>query len=78
MHLAFELDAARIDLPAGLGLNLPLVLRADIDTLHNHTIFFRQNVDHFTAFTLIFKASADNFNSIAFANLNSHSFTLLR
>jgi hypothetical protein len=78
MHLALELDAARIDLASCLSLDLALMLDADIDTLHNYTIFIRQNVNHFATFSFILEASIDNFNGIAFANLNSHSFTLPR
>jgi hypothetical protein len=78
VELSLELNATGIDLASCLGLDLLLVFDANIDTLHDYTALVRQNVNHFTALSFIFEAPADNFNSIAFANLNSHSFTLPR
>jgi hypothetical protein len=73
MHLALKLDTARIDLPTGLSLDLTLVFGTNVDTLHNNAILIWQNVDHLATFPFIFKAPADYLNSIAFANLDSHS-----
>jgi hypothetical protein len=73
MDLSFELDAARVDLPACLRLDLFLVFGTDIDSLYHHAILIWQDIDHFAAFSFILEASTDHFDSVAFANLDSHT-----
>jgi hypothetical protein len=70
---SLELDAAGVDIATGLGLDLFLVLGADVHTLDYNTAVIKENIDHLTALAFIFEAAADDFNSVAFANLYFHT-----
>jgi hypothetical protein len=72
VNRSFELDAARVDVAAGLGLDLFLMLGADVHTLAYNTAVINKNIDHFTALAFIFEAATDDFNGVAFANLYFH------
>jgi hypothetical protein len=52
---AFEFDAARVKWCALAGLNLALVLLAQVDALHHHAPLVGQNVDDFTTLAFIFR-----------------------
>jgi hypothetical protein len=71
---ALVLNPTRIQIPATLGLNLFLVLGADIDALDGNAAFISEYIDHFPAFTLVFQAPSGDFYCIAFANFDFHYF----
>jgi hypothetical protein len=66
----FELNNARVHLTALSGLHLALVLLADIDTLNNDALRFRNHPDYLATLAFVLASTADNFNRIAFANFN--------
>src|SRR5512138_286690 len=72
IDLAFELDAARVDVTTSLGLDLFLVLGANVHTLNNHAALIQEHIDDFSALALVFQAATNDFDGIAFANLDSH------
>jgi hypothetical protein len=78
MDRPLELNTAGVDLAATLCLDLALVLRTNVDTLHHNAVILRQQVDDFPALAFVFEATTDNFDGIAFADFHSHCTLLLR
>jgi len=73
VNRSLELDAARVDVATGLGLDLFLMLGANVHTLDYHTAVVNKNIDYLTALAFIFEAATDHFDSVAFANLYFHT-----
>jgi hypothetical protein len=71
MNGGFEAYSPGINCPA-LSLDLALVLRVDVYSLHDNPVFFGQHPNHLTALALVLRAAVDYFNCIAFFNLDLH------
>jgi hypothetical protein len=68
----FQFDAAGVDVTTLAGLRLALVLGSQVDSLHNYTPFFEQDVDNFSALPFVFQTSVDDLNGITFSYLYFH------
>jgi hypothetical protein len=73
----FKLDATGIN-GAALSLDLFLMLRVDIQTLDNHALLIRQDLDNLATLAFLLDLPADNFNGITFTDLDFHRSLLNR